>query len=69
MKQSFLHVDILGPRVHEGHFDLIGSDGGKLSPQTWERLLQPGDQITMHMWPMPEKPPDFGQVSSRQDNL
>lgn len=55
--------------MHEGHFDLIGSDGGKLSPQTWERLLQPGDQITMHMWPMPEKPPDFGQVSSRQDNL
>jgi len=27
IKQAFLHVDVIGPHVHDGHYDLVGPDG------------------------------------------
>jgi hypothetical protein len=57
IKQAFLHVDIIGPHVHEGHYDLVGPDGEIILPQVWETMIQPDWLITMHMWPMPEPPP------------
>jgi hypothetical protein len=57
IKQAFLHVDVIGPHVHEGHYDLVGPDGEIILPQVWETIVQPDWAITMHMWPMPEPPP------------
>lgn len=57
IKQAFLHVDVIGPHVHEGHYDLVGPDGEIILPQVWESMIQPDMTITMHMWPMPEPPP------------
>lgn len=57
IKQAFLHVDVIGPHVHEGHYDLVGPDGEIILPQVWETMVQPDWSITMHMWPMPEPPP------------
>ena len=57
IKQAFLHVDIIGPHVHQGHYDLVGPDGEIILPQVWETMIQPDWSITMHMWPMPEPPP------------
>jgi hypothetical protein len=57
IKQAFLHVDVIGPHVHEGHYDLVGPDGEIILPQVWETMVQPDWTITMHMWPMPEPPP------------
>ncbi|PZD04300.1 TolA, Membrane protein colicin uptake [Pyrenophora tritici-repentis] len=57
IKQAFLHVDVIGPHVHEGHYDLVGPDGEIILPQVWETMIQPDWAITMHMWPMPEPPP------------
>lgn len=57
IKQAFLHVDIIGPHVHDGHYDLVGPDGEIILPQVWETMVQPDWAITMHMWPMPEPPP------------
>lgn len=57
IKQAFLHVDIIGPHVHQGHYDLVGPDGEIILPQVWETMIQPDWAITMHMWPMPEPPP------------
>ena len=57
IKQAFLHVDIIGPHVHQGHYDLVGPDGEIILPQVWETMIQPDWNITMHMWPMPEPPP------------
>jgi hypothetical protein len=57
IKQAFLHVDVIGPHVHEGHYDLVGPDGEIILPQIWETMIQPDWAITMHMWPMPEPPP------------
>lgn len=54
IKQAFLHVDIIGPHVHQGHYDLVGPDGEIILPQVWETMIQPDWAITMHMWPMPE---------------
>jgi hypothetical protein len=57
IKQAFLHVDVIGPHVHQGHYDLVGPDGEIILPQVWETMVQPDWAITMHMWPMPEPPP------------
>ncbi|KAH7408604.1 hypothetical protein DE146DRAFT_752730 [Phaeosphaeria sp. MPI-PUGE-AT-0046c] len=56
VKQAFLHVDVIGPHVQEGHYDLVDSNSKIILPQTWSHLVQPGWEITMHMWPMPEPP-------------
>ncbi|KAH7274948.1 hypothetical protein B0J15DRAFT_473864 [Fusarium solani] len=53
----FANVDVLGPHVHEGCFDLIDSDGYILVPEIWDDLIQPGMNITMTMWPMDKIPP------------
>jgi hypothetical protein len=56
IKQAFLHIEVIGPHVAEGHYDLIGPNGDIILPQVWETVLEPDWTITMHMWPIPEKP-------------
>ncbi len=56
IKQAFLHVDVVGPHVYDGHYDLIGPDGEIILPEVWDSTIQPGWSVTMHMWPMPEEP-------------
>ncbi|KAK5113922.1 hypothetical protein LTR85_010455 [Meristemomyces frigidus] len=57
IKQAFLHVDVIGDHVHQGHYDLTGPDGEIILPQVWDTMIQPDWEITMHMWPMPDPPP------------
>ncbi|KAJ2972156.1 hypothetical protein NUW58_g9242 [Xylaria curta] len=52
IKQAFLHVDIIGPHVQAGHYDLIGPNGEIILPQVWDKVIEPDWQVTMHMWPM-----------------
>ncbi|KAK8221189.1 hypothetical protein IWZ01DRAFT_490085 [Phyllosticta capitalensis] len=56
IKQAFLHVDVIGQHVHDGHYDLVGPDGEIILPQVWETVVQPDWTVTMHMWPMEEPP-------------
>ncbi|KAL5333578.1 hypothetical protein BJX70DRAFT_56833 [Aspergillus crustosus] len=56
IKQAFLHIEVIGPHVADGHYDLIGPNGDIILPQVWETVLEPDWNITMHMWPIPEKP-------------
>lgn len=56
IRQAFLHVDVIGPHVQEGHYDLIGPNGEIILPQVWETMIEPDWAVTMHMWPMPEPP-------------
>ena len=58
IRQAFLHVDIIGPHVVEGHYDLIGPNGDIILPRVWETVIEPDWTITMHMWPMPEPKED-----------
>ncbi|CAF3458035.1 unnamed protein product, partial [Fusarium graminearum] len=59
IKQAFMQVDVLGPHVMEGHYDLIAPDGEIILPSVWERVVQPDWSITMTMWPM-DKLPQLG---------
>ena len=63
IRQAFLHVDVIGPHVVEGHYDLIGPNNGIILPDVWEAVIEPDWTITMHMWPMPEKEEIIGPDS------
>lgn len=54
---AFLHVDIIGPNVLRGFYDLSNANGEIILPSLWSTNIRPGDKITMHMWPMNEFPP------------
>ncbi|KAL8661809.1 MAG: hypothetical protein Q9202_005235 [Teloschistes flavicans] len=56
IRQAFLHVEVIGPHVAEGHYDLVGPNGEIILPQVWETVIEPDWTVTMHMWPMPEPP-------------
>ena len=62
IKQAFLHVDIIGPHVQDGHYDLIGPNGEIILPSVWEKVIEPDWAITMHMWPMDKTPMQRGQM-------
>ena len=55
IKQAFLHVDMIGDHVRQGHYDLTGPDGEIILPQVWDTMVQPDWEISMHMWPIPEE--------------
>ncbi|KAM6511513.1 hypothetical protein FALCPG4_016517 [Fusarium falciforme] len=56
IKQSFPQVEVVGPHVMEGRYDLIGPDGEIILPSVWEKVVQPDWAITMRMWPGYEMP-------------
>lgn len=56
IRHAFMHVDIVGAEVEEGHYDLIGPTGEIILPQDWETVLEPGWTITMRMWPKSHGP-------------
>lgn len=55
IEQAFAHLDVLGPYVQLGYYDLIGPDGEIILPTNWEKAVQPGWKITMRMWPLYEQ--------------
>lgn len=57
VKQACLFVDVLGPQVEQGRYDLIGPNGDIVLPQFWEMAVKPDWAVTMHMWPIPEPLP------------
>ena len=56
IRQAFAHVDVIGPHVAEGHYDLLGPNNEIILPRIWDSVVEPDWTITMHMWPMPEPP-------------
>ncbi|CAG8957145.1 hypothetical protein HYFRA_00009346 [Hymenoscyphus fraxineus] len=64
IKEAFLHVEIIGPHVNEGHYDLISPSGEIILPRAWETTIQEGWDITMHMWPIPESQKAHGNPSA-----
>ncbi|KAI0429678.1 hypothetical protein F5Y09DRAFT_309765 [Xylaria sp. FL1042] len=59
INQAFLHVDVIGPHVQAGRYDLVGPNGEIVLPQVWDKVIEPDWAITMHMWPM-EPPKNVG---------
>ena len=61
IKEAFLHVVDLGPHVADGQYDLLGPKDEIIMPSIWESVIEPGWEITMHMWPIPD-PPEAGEA-------
>ena len=57
IKEIFLVVPNLDIRVADGQYDLSGPQDQILSPSNWESMIEAGWEITMRMWPNPERPP------------
>lgn len=55
IKEAFTHVEVIGPHVEQGHYDLLGPQGEIILPHVWETVVEPDWTITMHMWPMTEE--------------
>ncbi|OXV10920.1 hypothetical protein Egran_01317 [Elaphomyces granulatus] len=53
IRQAFLHLEVIGPHVAEGHYDLIGPNGDIIIPQIWDTVVEPDWTVTMQMWPIP----------------
>ncbi|KAJ0148883.1 hypothetical protein HZ326_8528 [Fusarium oxysporum f. sp. albedinis] len=51
IKQAFMCVDLIGPHVLAGHYDITSPDGDIISIQKWESTVEPGMQVGMTMWP------------------
>lgn len=52
IKQAFLHVDVIGPQVQQGKYDLHGPDGEIVLPAVWKHYVMPGWSVAMRMWPI-----------------
>ncbi|KAI1194988.1 hypothetical protein F5X97DRAFT_309570 [Nemania serpens] len=46
IKQMFIHVDILGPHVQAGHYDVLNSRGSIVLPSLWKLSVKPTDSFT-----------------------
>ncbi len=66
IKQAFAHLDVLGPYVLAGNYDLIGPGEEVILPSTWNFLIRPGWVISMQMTPMKEAPGGQQQQQQRQ---
>ena len=60
IKEAFMHVEVIGPHVDQGHYDLLGPQGEILLPNVWDTVVEPDWTITMHMWPMTEEKEEEG---------
>jgi len=58
IRQAFFHVDIIGPQVTDGFFDILSPKGHVILPSVWDDVIEPGWEISMHMWPMAPPPPE-----------
>ncbi len=75
IREAFLHVEVLGEHVREGHYDLVTPNGEIILPQVWDTIIEPGWLITMHMWPIlknvihekPEEEEEPGMPDTDQD--
>ncbi len=56
IRQAFVHVEVVGPHVQMGHYDLIGPNGEIILPSVWQMVIQPDWAISMHMWPVDKAP-------------
>jgi hypothetical protein len=57
IQDVFLHIEIIGNYVVEGHYDLLGPGGGIILTTLWEELIGLGWPISMHKWLMLESSP------------
>lgn len=58
IKQAFVNIEHIGPHVANGHYHLLDPNNEIILPQVWEVAVQPGWDIVMQLWPLPEPTKD-----------
>ncbi|THV79578.1 hypothetical protein D6D29_06767 [Aureobasidium pullulans] len=58
IKQAFVNIEHIGPHIANGHYHLLGPNNEIILPQVWEVAVQPGWDIKMQLWPLPEPTKD-----------
>jgi chemotaxis protein histidine kinase CheA len=54
IKQAFVGMERQALQVTNGHYDLIGPNNEIILPQVWEVVVQPGWEVKMNLWPLPD---------------
>lgn len=54
VKQAFQHVDVIGTHVNDGYYDILSPKRHIILPSLWDDVIEPGWEVSMHMWPMPD---------------
>lgn len=67
INQAFAHIENLDEPVQLGRYDLVNPDNETIiMPELWESTVEPGMQITMMLWPIPE--PEFPEEGEPPEN-
>jgi hypothetical protein len=56
IRLALLHVEVIGPHVTAGKYDLVAPNGEIILPQVWETMVEPGWTVTIHLWRLPDEP-------------
>lgn len=54
VQQAFRFVEVIGHRVMQGHYDLVGPGDTIILPSVWDMTVKPGWQVRMLLWPVPD---------------
>lgn len=66
INHMFRHVDVIGPQVQAGYYDLLNSRGKICLPVVWKYCNKPNESYTMEMWPMIAKQrPEAGRLPDK----
>jgi hypothetical protein len=55
IKIMFLHVEVIGPQVQAGHYDITDSKGNVVLPTLWKYSVKSTEEYSMSMWPMDDR--------------
>ena len=69
IKEAFLHVADLGLHVVDGEYDLIGPKDEVIMPSIWESVIEPGWEIKMHLWAIPEPQEGGGSLAGKMTDV
>lgn len=54
VQQAFRFVEVIGHRVMQGHYDLVGPGDTIILPSVWDMTVKPDWQVRMLLWPVPD---------------
>lgn len=52
IRQAFDSVEGLNLHVNNGHYDILDPRGRVVLPSIWDKVVEPGWEVSMHLWPM-----------------
>ncbi|THX69442.1 hypothetical protein D6D05_09007 [Aureobasidium pullulans] len=54
VRRAFVNIEHIGPHVANGCYNLLSPDDEIILPSAWEMVIQPGWNIKMELWPLPD---------------